>query len=98
MYDSDDISTNPSDNRHFAEVLEANLSRRNMLGGAVGVAAVGFLAGAPAASAAATTAEVAAAAPAHRGRGNAGPSSASRPFPPARTTRSTCPRATSPRC
>ena len=73
MYDSDDISTNPSDNRHFAEVLEANLSRRNMLGGAVGVAAVGFLAGAPAASAATTTAEVAAAAPAHRGRGKSAP-------------------------
>lgn len=63
MYDSDDVSTNPSDNRHFREILEANLSRRGILGGAIGATAVGFFAGAPTTSAAAapaTTAQVAA--------------------------------------
>ncbi|MDO5626806.1 MAG: PhoX family phosphatase [Mobilicoccus sp.] len=64
--DPDDVSSNPSKNRHFSEVLEANVSRRNVLGGTIGVAAVGFFAGAPMAQAAAptTTASVAG-----RGRG-----------------------------
>lgn len=50
--DIDDISSNPSPNRHFGEVLEANISRRSVLGGTIGVAAVGFFAGAPMAQAA----------------------------------------------
>lgn len=52
--DIDDIPTNPSRNRHFREIAEANVSRRHVLGGTMGVAAVGFLAGAPAAQAAQT--------------------------------------------
>lgn len=59
-FDHDDIPSNPSGNRPFAEVLEANVARRSVLGGAMGAAAIGFFAGAPAATALAgtTTAEV----------------------------------------
>lgn len=55
-FDPDDLITNPSGNRHFADVLAADVSRRNMLGGTIGVAAVGFFAGAPVAQAAAVPA------------------------------------------
>ncbi|MCU0835084.1 MAG: PhoX family phosphatase [Chromatiaceae bacterium] len=45
----DDTLSNPSNNRHFDDVLEVNLKRRKLLLGGLGAAAVGFL-GAPALS------------------------------------------------
>jgi len=59
--DRDDIVTNPSGNRHLRDIVAADVSRRHVLGGSLGVAAVAFLAGAPAAQAsppAATTTDV----------------------------------------
>lgn len=41
--DLDATPTNPSDNEHFGEVVSRQLARRTLLGGALGVAAVGFL-------------------------------------------------------
>ncbi len=42
-FDPDNTSSNNSGNRHFREVLAANLSRRNVLRGGTMVAAAGFL-------------------------------------------------------
>jgi secreted PhoX family phosphatase len=44
--DPDAISSNPSDNPEFSDVLAARLSRRGVLAGGLGTAAIGFLGGA----------------------------------------------------
>jgi secreted PhoX family phosphatase len=41
-FDPDDYSSNPSGQKHFAEIVEARFSRRSMLGGSM-LAAAGFL-------------------------------------------------------
>lgn len=43
MFDPDDVSSNPSGNRPFSDVVQARLSRRNVLRGGVAAAATGFL-------------------------------------------------------
>ena len=43
--DPDAISSNPSDNPEFADILAARLTRRGVLGGGLGAAAIGFLGG-----------------------------------------------------
>jgi uncharacterized protein len=43
--DPDAISSNPSGNPTFADILAARLSRRRVIGGGLGVAAIGFLGG-----------------------------------------------------
>lgn len=50
--DPDETPSNSSGNRPFTEVLEARLSRRSVIGGALGAVTVGFLAPAATASAA----------------------------------------------
>ena len=45
MNDTDDIGSNLSGNPHLSEIIAARLTRRNMLGGGLGMAAVGFLGG-----------------------------------------------------
>ncbi len=46
MSDIDDgISVNPSDNPHFSDVLESAVSRRSVLGGSAGLAALGLVGG-----------------------------------------------------
>lgn len=47
--DTDDVATNPSSNLEFAQIAQAQLSRRTVLGGSLGAAAlVAFLGGPPA--------------------------------------------------
>lgn len=46
--DLDEISTNPSANTHFAEILQVALKRRDFLKGGLGAGALGFLGGATA--------------------------------------------------
>ncbi|HWT55271.1 MAG TPA: phosphatase, partial [Rhodocyclaceae bacterium] len=46
--DLDEISTNPSANTHFAEILQVALKRRDFLKGGLGASALGFLGGATA--------------------------------------------------
>lgn len=41
----DGISVNPSDNPHFSDVLESAVSRRSVLGGSAGLAALGLVGG-----------------------------------------------------
>lgn len=43
MTDLDDISVNPSNNRHFSDVADTAVSRRSILGGSAGVAALGLM-------------------------------------------------------
>ena len=43
--DPDAIGSNPSDNPEFADILAARLTRRGVLGGGLGAAAIGFLGG-----------------------------------------------------
>ena len=45
VYDPDELSSNPSTNREFVDVVAARWSRRQVLRGGLGAAAVGFLAG-----------------------------------------------------
>jgi secreted PhoX family phosphatase len=42
----DGVSVNPSDNEHFSDVLDAAVSRRSVLGGTAGLAALGLMGGA----------------------------------------------------
>jgi secreted PhoX family phosphatase len=42
----DGVSVNPSDNEHFSDVLDAAVSRRSVLGGSAGLAALGLMGGA----------------------------------------------------
>ena len=44
--DPDAISSNPSDNPEFSDILAARVSRRGVLAGGLGTAAIGFLGGA----------------------------------------------------
>jgi hypothetical protein len=83
--DPDDVASNPSSNPTFATVLELRLTRRALVGGGVGAGLLGFMA--PQAMA-----------DPGNGKGNGSRCSASRASPPPRTTPSSCPRATSPRC
>ncbi len=85
--DPDAISSNPSDNPEFTDILAARLTRRGVLGGGLGAAAIGFLGGSALSG--------------RHGRGHAGQRgrarySASRRSHPAPPTRSSSPRATSP--
>jgi secreted PhoX family phosphatase len=45
-FDPDAISSNPSDNPEFSDILAARVSRRGVLAGGLGTAAIGFLGGA----------------------------------------------------
>jgi len=50
MYEPDDLASNPSSNRSFAEILAVNLQRRRLLQGGLSAAALAFLRAAHAAS------------------------------------------------
>ncbi|HEY6561790.1 MAG TPA: PhoX family phosphatase [Polyangiaceae bacterium] len=45
MHDTDDIGSNHSGNPHLSDLIEARLSRRNVLSGGIAAAAVSFLGG-----------------------------------------------------